>query len=141
MTNSSGLGGSYNATSASDTVKDLEQFLYFVEQGQPSVLTVTATSASDAVYVDNCSPCPIKSTITLRDLSDKTGATTSTRCVYLKAGQARVYDWSGDVVLDVTIEEADQTSVTANAVTSSCDVTGIGNASKDLLVVVDFFNS
>lgn len=139
MTNSSGLGGSYNPNGAADTLKDVQEFIYSVAEGSATALTATADQPSDALSLDNCSPCPIVATVTIAD-SAKGSTATTTRKVYLKPAQSRVFDWGNDVVIDVTIEEADITSVPADAMTPTDSVTGLATASADLIVIVDFFN-
>lgn len=137
--NSSGLGGSYNPNGAADTFKDVQEFIYSVAAGSPTALTATADQPSDALSLDNCSPCPIVATVTLADTAKGSTATT-TRKVYLKPGQSRVFDWGNDVVVDVTIEEANVASVPADAVTATDSVTGLAAATADLTVIIDFFN-
>lgn len=139
MTNSSGLGSNYNPVGAADTVKDVQEFIYSVAVGSPTALTATADVPSDALSLDNCSPCPIIATVTLAD-SAKGSTATTTRKVYLKPGQSRVFDWGNDVVVDVTIEEADVATIPTDAITAADAVTGLAAASADLQVIVDFFN-
>ena len=140
MTNSSGLGGSFNPTGAADTVKDVQEFIYSVVEGSPTALTATADVPSDAVSIDNCSPCPIVATINIADTAKGSTAPPVPRKVYLKPGQSRVFDWGNDVVVDVTIEEADITSIVDDAFTAADAVTALAAASADLTVIVDFFN-
>lgn len=138
--NSSGLGNNYNPNQAADTVQDVEQFIYRVAEGAAPTLLVAPVEKADAIQIDNCSPCPILATITLES-NDKGNPVTSTRKVYLKPNQTRVYDWSDGVVVNVTIDEADGTSAPQGAATPADSMTITTAATADLDVIIDFFNA
>lgn len=140
MGNSSGIGGGYNTTGVADTFQDNEHFVIKVAEGSPTEQTATATNASDAVLIDNCSPCPIKATITLKDTAKGSGGKDKEVCTYLKPGQFKVFDYTQDAVLAVKTEEADPASAPMDAVTACADITAMAAASQDLEIHINFFN-
>lgn len=136
----SSISTGYNPRIDNDTLQDYQPFVHKSLEGSASILTSTPDQPSNAVLIDNCSPCPVLATITFLDASDKTGATTFTRNSYFKPYQSRTLDYKDDVIVSVTTDEADTTSIPDDAATSIDSLTGVGTASKELLVFVDYFN-
>ena len=110
------INSSFNAAAlggGADNVQDLEGFNYLALAGTPSLLTATPTIPANSFQYNNCSPCPIKLTITL-PAPIPVGAKVAPadaepveKCKVLKPGESWSVSFKKDVILAVDIEEAE----------------------------------
>ncbi len=137
----SSISSSFAApTAAPDNIQDLESFQYSVAKGSPTALTAVATQPANALQVANCSPCPIKATITLQPPTPKGGEAPApvTKEVVFKAGESFNLNFSQDVITEVLLEEGVEAPI--DAITPDAGSAPVTEASLPLYAIVRFFN-